>query len=338
MENFEINHKDEFETFDHEVSKPLEGRGCYFSQDDLNMMVEEINHHIQKRRQFLNLSQFPKDLSGRPSAVHLVSSESAAGSLSVGLERPKIVMGFPDDFSIGPLWNLDCRTGKAYRSEWLEENINYEQEEYIYQNKLNNTLREIEDIPSQVPIYLWYGHNADEYTFILYILDVLKNKENEIYLINATELYPKLITSKDKDRQISHTGQIEPDDLRLLFEKNRGKSPLIDKALLQFQREWTELLQTKEVLRIWDKDKLKSVPENYIDSLILRAIEKLHNEQIIKDFIKTGQVIGEILEQRNMFVNIFYLEYRIRYLVYSGVLELKGVPKSMHHYSVKIRS
>ncbi len=35
--------------------------------------------------------------------------------------------------------------------------------------------------------------------------------------------------------------------------------------------------------------------------------------------------------------NIFFLEYRIRYLVYSGGFELKGIPKSMHHYSVKLR-
>jgi hypothetical protein len=32
-----------------------------------------------------------------------------------------------------------------------------------------------------------------------------------------------------------------------------------------------------------------------------------------------------------------FLEYRIRHLVYTGVLELKGIPKSMRHYSVKLR-
>lgn len=337
-ENFEINHEEEFETFNHEVSKPLEGKGCCVSQDDLNMMVEEINHHIQNRRQFLNLSQFQKDISGRPSAVHLVSSESAAGSLRVGLERPKIVIGFPDDFSIGPIWSLNNKTGQNYRNEWLAENINYGEEDYAYQNKLSNTLREIEDIPNQVPIYLWYGNNAGEYTFMLYILNVLQYKENKIFLMNTTELYRKLITSKDENQEILHTSQMELNDLKLLFEKSHENNRLTDKIRIQYQREWTELLQTKEVLRIWHKDELKSVPENYVDPLILRTIEKLHKEQVIKDFIKTGQVIGEILEQRNMLINIFYVEFRIRYLVYSGVLELKGIPKSMHHYSVKIRT
>ncbi|WP_419719862.1 DUF3658 domain-containing protein [Lysinibacillus fusiformis] len=34
--------------------------------------------------------------------------------------------------------------------------------------------------------------------------------------------------------------------------------------------------------------------------------------------------------------NIFYLEYRIRYLIYNGTLALKGIPKSMRDYCVKI--
>ncbi|WP_425467619.1 hypothetical protein [Psychrobacillus soli] len=37
------------------------------------------------------------------------------------------------------------------------------------------------------------------------------------------------------------------------------------------------------------------------------------------------------------FVGIFFLEYRIRYLIYTGFLELKGIPKSEWHYSVKKR-
>ncbi|MGE7694209.1 hypothetical protein ACQKNC_08805 [Lysinibacillus sp. NPDC094177] len=35
--------------------------------------------------------------------------------------------------------------------------------------------------------------------------------------------------------------------------------------------------------------------------------------------------------------SVYFLECRIRFLVYSGVLALKGIPKSMGHYSVKLR-
>lgn len=88
-------------------------------------------------------------------------------------------------------------------------------------------------------------------------------------------------------------------------------------------------------MRLWVNDEIKGVPENY-DPLIISNIEKLHNEQIIKDFIKNGIVIGEILNLMEGLISDSFLEYRIRYLVYSSVLELKGIPKSMRHYSVKL--
>jgi len=58
-------------------------------------------------------------------------------------------------------------------------------------------------------------------------------------------------------------------------------------------------------------------------------MEMLHRKQEKKDFIKAGMVIGEVLSGTNELINAFFLEYRIRHLIYSGVLELKGIPKSM---------
>ncbi|MBB6444536.1 DUF1835 domain-containing protein [Bacillus benzoevorans] len=59
--------------------------------------------------------------------LHIVSSESAVGSLRVGLERLKVVTGLPESSSIGPLWKLDEEAGQRVQNEWLYEYINYEQ-------------------------------------------------------------------------------------------------------------------------------------------------------------------------------------------------------------------
>ena len=329
-QTYELNQGEEFDTFQHERSKPLEGRGYFIKQDDMNKMVEVINKNIQIQRRSSSFSD--------KASVHIVSPEFAAGSLRVGIKQPKKVIGFPDSFSIGPLWKLEEKIGQTFREEWLNDNINFEQEDYEYQNKFTNTLREIEDISEQVPIYLWYGNNAGEQIGLRYILYLLRNKENEIFLMNSTELYERYITSKEQSEAIFHTGQIEPKDLGYLFEKYNENKPLSNKSRLQFQSEWESLSQTKEVLRIWRKGKIIGVPEDHYDSLIITALDKLHNEQGKIDFIKTGTVIGEIVEKLDKTVELFYLEFRIRHLIYSGVLELKGIPKSMRHYSVKIRS
>lgn len=326
-ETYEMNEADEFDKFNHEQQQLVEGKSFFIGQHELSKMVEEINTQIQNERRRLNLSnQWP---------VHIVMSESAAGSLRVALPHPKMVIGIPDCFMIGPLWNIHEKIGLAFRDEWLYEHINYEQEDDTYSQQFTNTIRQIEDLSDHVPIYIWYADNADEQTGIRFILYLLREKTNDIYVINSTEQYEKYCT---KDEQpIYHTSEMDSEVLTLLFEKNKGNEPLSNKKRMQFQMEWKKLCETKGVLRLWLDNDIKGMPEYYYDSLIIETIEKIHKEQETKEFIKTGFVIGEILEQMNESVNIFFLEYRIRHLIYSGQLELKGIPKSMRHYSVKLR-
>jgi hypothetical protein len=334
---FELNHEDEFNTFNHKENKALEGRGYFIHQDDLHRMTEEINKYIHKYRSLHTFSASSNAAIHKAGAVHIVSSEFAAGSLKVGLERPKVVIGFPDSLSIGPLWKLDEKEGQAFRNEWLYEHINDEQDHYEYKNKFANTLREIEGIPEQIPIYIWYGNNADEQTGLRFILYLLRDKANDVYLLNSTELYESYIPPNAEDKQFFHTGLIEPEVLRCLFEKNRKSQPLSEQDRIQFHKEWIFLSQTKEVLRLWMNNEIIGVNENHYDPLIINTIEMLHQEQEKKDFIKTGEVIGEILSAMKGGINAFFLEYRIRHLMYSGVLVPKGIPKSMGHYSVKLQ-
>jgi len=79
------------------------------------------------------------------------------------------------------------------------------------------------------------------------------------------------------------------------------------------------------------------VPENHFDVEILHTIEKLHEQQGNRDFIKVGRIVEELFIQIDEFAGIYFLEYRIRHLIYSGFLELKGIPKSILHYSVRKR-
>lgn len=334
-QTYELEHEAEFEKFNHEKSNPLEGKGYVINQSDVNTMVEAVNKCIQKYRH--SFSSISVEAGEKVLPVHIVSSEFAAGSLRVGLERPKVVIGFPDSFSIGPLWKLDEKAGQMVRNEWLYEHINDEQDDYEYENKFANTLKEIEDIPGQVPIYIWYGNNADEQTGLRFLLFLLRDKTNDVFLINSTELHERYIMPDDRGQKISHmhTGQIESKELRLLFEKGRKNPPISEQERMQLQEEWNSLAQTKEVLRLWLNDEIKGVNADHYDSLIIKTIKMLHQEK--KDFIKAGMVIGEVLSGTNELINAFFLEYRIRHLIYSGLLELKGIPKSMRHYSVKLR-
>ncbi|MGG0668297.1 DUF1835 domain-containing protein [Sporosarcina koreensis] len=334
-QTYEVEHEDAFETFHHEKSNPLEDKGYVMNQNDLNRMVETVNTYIQKHRNSFPSNLIEEDEQVAP--VHIVTSESAAGSLRVGLERPKVVIGFPDSLSIGPLCKLHEKAGQMLRNEWIYDHINYEYDDFEYENNFANTVREIADIPVQFPIYIWYGDNVDEQIGLRFLLFLLRDKANDIFLMNSTELYERYILPKVGGRKISYTGHIESKDLGILFEKGRKAQPLSEKEQMQLQEEWLFLAQTKEVLRIWAMDGIKGVQENHFDSLIINTIEKMHHRQGKMDFIKVGMVIGEVLSGTNEGVNPFFLEYRIRHLLYNGFFDLKGIPKSMRHYSIKVR-
>ncbi|TQR17946.1 DUF1835 domain-containing protein [Psychrobacillus soli] len=240
------------------------------------MMAEVINGQIQKNRHI------------RPvGAVHIASFESSAGSLRASIERPRIGIGFPDFLSIGPLWKLDEKIGQSRRYEWVTENINLEQEIEI-PLKFTNTLRELEDIPSQVPIHIWYGNNASEQTCMRFLLYLLRDKTNDIFLINSTDLYYKYITSRDEQQRIFDTSQIGSKNLKKLFEINQTNDPLCDKERIQMQLEWEALAQTSEVLLIWSNGEIKSVPAYHFDLQILQAIEIYTNSKKLKILSKPG--------------------------------------------------
>lgn len=328
-EMYELASAENFESFIHNEREPVEGRSIFMNHRDLDFMADEINKHIQKTRQ-LNKDENQID------TVHLVTTESPAGSLRSGLDRPKTVIGFPDAFSIGPLWKLTEKVGLDFRKEWLFDNINFEQEDTEYERKFKNVLFQIEDTAPHVPIYIWYGNNAEEQTGLRLYLTLLKDKPNKIYLMNTTELYEKYIAVEDGSAYF-HTGLLDSKQLKLFFQKEQNNEPLSEEKRIYFQEEWCALSEKEEVLRIWKNGQIQTVPEDHYDSLIIRKLEKLHQKQESPEFILTAKVIGEIVAEQEEFVDYFYLEFRMRHLVYNGTLEIKGVPKSMRHYRIKLR-
>ncbi|MBD8070143.1 DUF1835 domain-containing protein [Bacillus sp. PS06] len=329
---YEVNQSSDFDSFNHENSEPLSGYGYFINQDDLHLMTIEINKYIKKKK--VNSQQ----IDPQPMPVHLVTSESAAGALRVGLDRPKHVIGFQDSFAIGPLWKLDETIGQSHRNEWFYDHINLEQpNDYEFQNQFSKSLLEIDDIREQDPIYIWTGNNVEEQIGIRFILYLLRNKTNDCYIINSTDSYISNIKPMPINGHIYYTSQIKPNDLNFLFKQNQKINPLSQQDKEKYVDEWENLSQSTLVLRILSQGEIMNVSEDYYDDQILELIKGLKANQDSNHFVKTGAVIAEFLNISKMPVNPFYLEYRIRDMVYNGRLELKGVPRSMRHYSVRLK-
>ncbi|MCA1322385.1 DUF1835 domain-containing protein [Bacillus tianshenii] len=294
-------------------------------------IMEEINHIIQDCSSLLPPPR--KDFH----TVHIVSGDSAAGSLRFGLEREHKVIGFQEFFAMGPLWKLEEKKGRKERYEWLRDHINLDDYmEVEYESRLAKVMEEIRAIPEGMPIVLWTADNAGEQVFFRYILHLLQDKENEIRLINTSLAYKQLYDTADTFHFLRHTAEAHPEKLKEILEE-KGSSPLSDEEIRLFVKEWLELSNTTEVLRIWEEDRIKCVPEDYYDELLLYHAREAQKENGKDTFIKSARIIGEMYGQLDALVNDSFLEYRLRTFVYSGILEIKGIPKAMRNYSVRVK-
>ncbi|QQZ07737.1 DUF1835 domain-containing protein [Heyndrickxia vini] len=325
---YELNTDEEFDSFNHKESDPLIGRGYLISQTDEVEMLDRINKQIQKLRHLKRKEEIIP--------VHIVSFEHAAGCLRHTLENPKKVIGFPGSFSIGPIWKLEKKSGQRYRNVWLNDHINFDSDDYYYETSFNNAVREIEDISNKNPIYIWYANNAEEQTGLRFLIHLLKNKPNPIFLLNSSKIYDSMIQLEGDEQIVTYTSDLQPEHIRQIFELHKAANPLSDVERCIIQKEWEHISQSKSELRLYENNELFDAQKEYFDLLIVETLKNLHYNQDIKDFIPTGELIWGIIE-KDALIDQLYLEYRIRELIYNGTLEIKGIPKSMRHYRVKLR-
>ncbi|WP_042348636.1 DUF1835 domain-containing protein [Bacillus massiliigorillae] len=315
-------------------------------------MIEESNFSEEQFTQ--NLKKIYKDFLNYHSTksitpeknykvAHIVFGDSPSGSLKMmlrdmDLEDTENVIHFSDLFSIGPVWKLHEEIGLNKRAEWLKNHINFE-EEYIdkYQDEFTNTMLKIHSITSNTPIVIWTGENSHEQTALRYVLYLLREKTNNIFLIDTTTTYKNTYHMPDAEYYPLHTGEIIPEKLRMIYEENRMAHPLSWEERKKLEDEWEMISTKQEVLRIWGKEEIHSVDEGYYDDFIIDTTLNLHNDQEVKGFLKSARVIGQVLGYLNQYIGDLYIEYRVRHLIINGVFEIQGIPKAMRFYSVKLR-
>ncbi|MEH7883838.1 DUF1835 domain-containing protein [Bacillus sp. JJ1609] len=305
------------------------------SNEAPGQMIEDLSSWYHEIERILQNDQV---VEREYKSVHLVCGESHAGSLRYTFGHEHRVIGFPDFFAVGPIKRLHTKAGLQRRYEWLRDHLNYSDDyfEEEYEIRLKSTLAEIEAISPHVPIVVWTAENADEQTGIRYLLYLVKEKPNDICLINTTTAYQELFNTSEYQYLYSHTGGPEPEKLKEIYQR-KTSSPLTQEERRRFEQEWITLAEKKEVLRIWKNNSIIAVNEDYFDELIITTAQKLHSKKTEKEFIKAARIIGEVFAQIDNHVGDAFLEDRLRALVYKGVFEIKGIPKGMRYYSVRLK-
>ena len=132
-------------------------------------------------------------------------------------------------------------------------------------------------------------------------------------------------------------GELSSKQLKQIYENKKNGHALKQTERKAFEQQWVQLCNEKEVLRIWENNKIMSVPENYYDDYIINTVKNFHKKKKHNDFIKSARIIGEVIGHLNQYIGDQFIEYRIIRLIMNGVLDMEGVPTAMRYYSIKIR-
>ncbi|WP_328701151.1 DUF1835 domain-containing protein [Aquibacillus kalidii] len=291
---------------------------------------------------FLNYKKKQAELENSKSyeGYHIVFGDSPAGSLRMamsdtGMQDKEKMIAFSDLFSVGPVWKLHEKEGLRNRYEWLINHLNLDEKYMLhYIDDFNRAVSMVTTIPENRPVTIWVGDSAHEQTALRFALFLLKEKANDIFIVNTTTPYK---TERGTEIITLHMGEMDHERLINIYEENRKVPPLSSEKRKQLEEEWQQLASNKEVLRIWENQAIHSVQESYYDGYIIQAAEKLHSEQEKKDFMKSARLIGEVIGHSNQYLGDLFWEYRLMHLILTGVFEIKGVPRAMRFYSVKLK-
>ncbi|WP_110926426.1 DUF1835 domain-containing protein [Bacillus massiliglaciei] len=278
--------------------------------------------------------------------VHILFGAASAGSLNMSLKKmgadsAEKVICLWDILSVGPIWALHSKAGQEARMEWLKSRITDEHGDFKeQQQRFFQTVHEIDSIPGDVPITIWAADNADEQTGLRFVLYLLRNKTNGIKVMNTTKLHAKYFKPPEIEYSMLHTGEIPPEKWTMMYKEDRFASMSMDERG-KMETEWEALADTKETLRIWKNEKIKSVNEDYYDSFMINMTKKLQlereREQESEPFMKSARLIGEVIGHLNQYVGDDFLEYRLRKLIEMGVFEKTGSLKAMRYYSIRVK-
>ncbi|MBD7963438.1 DUF1835 domain-containing protein [Fictibacillus norfolkensis] len=274
--------------------------------------------------------------------AHLVFGESTAGAMKWTLNKVKskdTVIGFPDFFAIGPIHELESEKGLVGRVQWFKDNMSIGDMAEYYSNEYESSyrlaLQEIGDIPIEVPITIWTADNAPEQTGLRFVMKLLEDRENKIFVVNSNECFNKYCKPPDVFYTSLHTSEISPENLKIILKKTHSYEPFLLESKNKLVKEWEALSASEEVLRLWEDGAIKSVSVDHLDAFIIlsaRSLEWKYGE----GFLESSRLVGDILGHLEQYVGDAFIFNRIHNLIEQGKLEYEGTLGKMRQLRVKL--
>ncbi|WFD10195.1 DUF1835 domain-containing protein [Tepidibacter hydrothermalis] len=261
--------------------------------------------------------------------VHITFGDSAAGTLKYFFKTNKNefngeIINFREDYSIGPIYEIDTEIGLKKRIEYFEKIFNKISVDEYYEDiekEFIHTYKSIKDIDPDSKVVIWYGKNTNDQVGLSYLSSLLRNKN--LYEVNVSDSY---ITSYNENGYNPRAfGECAPEEISHLILTMKK----LEKEKCNFLiNDWEDLRKSKENLRILKDNKIIGVDESYYDNDIL--------SNCTFNFKKAARIIGATMGKSDQLIGDTYIDYRVRALIESEQVEYRGKLETMRDFEIRV--
>lgn len=261
--------------------------------------------------------------------VHITFSEPAGVSLRQALLQNKCdkVLTLSEDFSVGPVTELDSIDGYLFRRDWMSEYFAtvYEGFDVLdYEEVLVKFHEKLCFIPEASTVILWHGMNVNDQVALRYVSSILMRENLNLYEVDVSA-----IETRDARRGKyfpSALSQLDPLWLTLMLDQ---KVPMTDQRLVDLMVDWGRLVETTSVLRFLNEGEIIEAPAYYFDEWISAAID--HKS------VKLTDVLRRVLEKSDYPITESYALYRVHHLQETQPIRIQGDTRCLDLSGIKLK-
>ena len=274
--------------------------------------------------------------------IHIVFGQSSVPVLGEAIAMDEKMSGeircFEDDLSVGPLFILDTKEGRAGRrlfwqqlagiepaapaagEEPAAEEVTGDPDDADLFKSLKAQLKED---PEQ-EVWIWAGQNARDVCGYYWLVSQLYDFAGRIHIIYLNNL--PFLNEKGAVFYPTHLHQILPKE----FLKAKKLARAISLAEYELDGdEWHRLMNENAGIRLLEGGKkIKGEPTLFYDKELLA--------QSGKEFVKAWRVVQQVTGKLKYPVMDQFLGWRLKELIREGKLESRGDLKTIRDFEVKL--
>lgn len=273
--------------------------------------------------------------------IHIVFGQSSVPVLGEAIAMDEKMSGeircFEDDLSVGPLFILDTKEGRAGRRQFwqqlagiepvapaageepAEEEVTGDPDDADLFKSLKAQLKED---PEQ-EVWIWAGQNARDVCGYYWLVSQLYDFAGRIHIIYLNNL--PFLNEKGAVFYPTHLHQILPKE----FLKAKKLARPISLAEYELDGdEWHRLMNENAGIRLLEGGKkIKGEPTLFYDKEL--------QAQSGKEFVKAWRVVQQVTGKLKYPVMDQFLGWRLKELIREGKLESRGDLKTIRDFEVK---